>query len=588
MASMQSTTVATIGVGIDTSRYGHHVSFLRDDLLPATEPIAITETKEGYAQLLSTLRQLKRRHPHVEFQIRLDEAGQYAANLRAFLDTLPFEKTVSIGDCVRNKNYRAAHFPKRKSDSVDSRSVARFAVLEQPESAEKIPLQLCALRDIASRLEAQAREVTRHLNQLHNVLARVFPEFDTIVPRLGAKCILELLRKYPTPAQIARARLTSIEAIPRLRTQTARRLHEAAKTTIGSRTGPVAEAMVRTLVDQVRFSQKLKDQYEQLLIETYRSLPMANHLDTIIGFGEVTAAVLTAKIVSIERFDRPEQLVGYFGIFPTEKSSGIGPDGSLRPGPKTRMSKKGNDLVRHYLFTASMSAVLCNPAVRALYRRLRARGTTGKVALGHAMRKLLHLAFAVWKSGKPFDPQHYPWDQTPENKEAAGHKQETNPVQQVVTATPTKTLNPPTSGVKSSSRGVDFHAVRSQTSIGQVLERLAFDPVETRGDQVRGACPVHRSTSPRSRSFSANLAKNTYRCFKCESQGNHLDLWASATKQSLYEAANDLCEKLQIELPRIPFIQHGPPTREEEPVIPARNSNKKTAASPPTPLDKSS
>ena len=46
-------------------------------------------------------------------------------------------------------------------------------------------------------------------------------------------------------------------------------------------------------------------------------------------------------------------------------------------------------------------------------------------------------------------------------------------------------------------------------------------------------------------------------------------------KQSLYEAANDLCEKLQIELPRVPFIQHGPPTREEEPVIPARNSNKK-------------
>ena len=113
--------------------------------------------------------------------------GQYAANLRTFLYTLPFEKTVSIGDCVRNKNYRVAHFPKRKSDSVDSLSLARFAVLEQPESAEKVPLELCALRDIASRLEAQAREVTRHLNQLHNVLSRVFPEFDTIVPRAGCE-----------------------------------------------------------------------------------------------------------------------------------------------------------------------------------------------------------------------------------------------------------------------------------------------------------------------------------------------------------------------------------------------------------------
>ncbi len=25
------------------------------------------------------------------------------------------------------------------------------------------------------------------------------------------------------------------------------------------------------------------------------------------------------------------------------------------------------------------------------------------------MHQLLHLAFAVWKSGRPFDPNHYPW-----------------------------------------------------------------------------------------------------------------------------------------------------------------------------------
>ena len=148
MTLTQSTTVASIGVGIDTSRYGHHVSFLRDDLQPATEPITITETKEGYDQLLSTLQELKRRHPNVEFQIRLDEAGQYAANLRTFLYTLPFEKTVSIGDCVRNKNYRVAHFPKRKSDSVDSLSVARFAVLEQPDAAEKTRCS-CVLYEIS-------------------------------------------------------------------------------------------------------------------------------------------------------------------------------------------------------------------------------------------------------------------------------------------------------------------------------------------------------------------------------------------------------------------------------------------------------
>ena len=316
MISVQTTTVAAIGVGIDTSRYGHHVTFLRDDLQPATKPIAITETREGYHQLLSTLQDLKRRHPRAVFQIRLDEASLYAVNLRTFLYTLPFEKTISIGDCIRNKNYRVAHFPKRKSDSVDSLSLARYAVLEQPAPTERVPVELCALRDIASRLEAQTREVTRHLNQLHNVLSRVFPEFDTIVRELNAKSILELLKKNPTPDRIARARLDSIKAIPHLRVKTACGLHEAAKETIASLKGPVAEMMVGTLVDQVRYARKLKGQYEQLLVDTYRSLPTTNLLDSIPGIGEVTAAVLTAKIISIERFDRPEQLVAILASFP--------------------------------------------------------------------------------------------------------------------------------------------------------------------------------------------------------------------------------------------------------------------------------
>lgn len=176
------------------------------------------------------------------------------------------------------------------------------------------------------------------------------------------------------------------------------------------------EPHLETIPGAHRTQRFVDAQYEQLLVETYRSLPTTNHLDSIPGIGEVTAAVLTAKIISIDRFDRPEQLVGYFGIFPEEKSSGIGPDGSPHPRRNTRMSKKGNDLVRHYLFTASLSATQYNPAARALYIRLRGRGTTGKIAMGHLMRKLLHLVFAVWKSDKPFDPQHYPWDQTPIDK----------------------------------------------------------------------------------------------------------------------------------------------------------------------------
>ncbi len=103
--------------------------------------------------------------------------------------------------------------------------------------------------------------------------------------------------------------------------------------------------------------------------------------------------------------------------------------------------------------------------------------------------------------------------------------------------------------------GVDFRAIRAAVPIAQVLEVVGFQTRERSGNQVRGGCPVHGSSSPKSRSFSANLAKNTYQCFKCRSKGNQLDLWAATTKTPLYEAAITLCEKLNLEVPSIQYPQ---------------------------------
>jgi hypothetical protein len=44
-----------IGVGIDTSRYGHYASFLRPDLLPATDELSFPESAPGYACLRARL-----------------------------------------------------------------------------------------------------------------------------------------------------------------------------------------------------------------------------------------------------------------------------------------------------------------------------------------------------------------------------------------------------------------------------------------------------------------------------------------------------------------------------------------------------
>jgi transposase len=58
------------------------------------------------------------------------------------------------------------------------------------------------------------------------------------------------------------------------------------------------------------------------------------------------------------------------------------------------------------LYFPALSAVRHNPAIRALYQRLRAAGKPKMVAVVAAMRKLLHQIYGVLRSRQAFDPAH--------------------------------------------------------------------------------------------------------------------------------------------------------------------------------------
>jgi hypothetical protein len=122
------------------------------------------------------------------------------------------------------------------------------------------------------------------------------------------------------------------------------------------------------------------------------------------------------------------------------------------------------------------------------------------------------------------------------------------------TETPADSSRPP----------LDFAAVRAALTIAQVLALLEFVPRSDHAGQQRGACPLHSSGAGTARCFSVNTNAHTFHCFKCNRSGNALDLWAEANRLSIYDAAIDLCQRLNIPLP----ILAPPPTanREEEPV----------------------
>jgi transposase len=598
--------LVAVGVGLDTSRYGHHASFLASDLEDADADLDFVESGAGYQQFRARLDALAAKLGSVHFHFRVDVAGRYADNLLAFLHRLPFAKTISCGDPERNQKYKVAIYGHKKSDAAESHACARFALTEKPQAVPVASADIHLLAAIASRLEAQTRQGTRYVNQLHNLLASTFPELGLLVNDLSTGWVLKLLERYPTAAKLAKAQPAALKKIPYLQEKHIPALLENARTSVASVTGPVAEQLVKDHVQQVKDAHARQKSLEKMLVDAYRRLPFQNHLDSIIGFGEVTAAVLTAKIVAPDRFVLPKNVVGHFGVYPVEASSGLDRHGQPREPKRMVMCPRGNDLVRRFLYMASLSAIQHNPAVQPLYLRVLAKhnGQAG-IALGHVMAKLLRIALAVWKSGKPFDPHHYDWqnaahlpgstkrgedrgasgaEQGPkpqaESAPAAGHTNPALPERKVVTAAQRITTLPaasaqsdihmspthaaptsasdipmsqPNSRMPAGTRrvGIDFAHLKSQLSIERVLDHLGLSAnLKGRGRQRRGPCPVHdKDGKTKGRTFAVQLDQNAFYCFypPCGIKGDVIDLWARLKGLKVRDAALDLVHVFNLE-----------------------------------------
>ncbi len=119
-------------------------------------------------------------------------------------------------------------------------------------------------------------------------------------------------------------------------------------------------------------------------------------LGTITGFG-AQASTLLAALFSRLHFDNADAVVAYSGLDPRPCDSGT------RHGTR-RLSKRGPALVRRLLFLAGFSAAH-SKALGPIYVQLRARGFASTQATLILARKLLRVAWAVWNSGKDFDPR---------------------------------------------------------------------------------------------------------------------------------------------------------------------------------------
>ena len=127
-------------------------------------------------------------------------------------------------------------------------------------------------------------------------------------------------------------------------------------------------------------------QLDRRVAEEAGQRPEAVRLMTHPGVGPVTALAMVLTLGPAERFESAKQVGSYFGLIPSEASSG----GKQRLG---KISKQGSSFLRFLLVEAGQTAARYDPQLKRFYKRLAMRKNRGvaKVAVARKLATRLYL-----------------------------------------------------------------------------------------------------------------------------------------------------------------------------------------------------
>lgn len=278
-----------------------------------------------------------------------------------------------------------------------------IAWLHKQEAAEALDIHVCMeatgiyWEDVAAYLATKTMKVSV-LNPLQIKAFGASRMVRTKTDKVDAQLIAEFCfeRKpdawqAPSPtAQTLRAMVLRLDALQNMRTQESNRL-EVSRDAI--RVG--IESHITWLDAEIK---ALSKAIQSHIHDDPDMNSKHDLLDSIPGLGERTIAILLSFYADTERFGNARKAVAFAGLDPQQHESGS----SVKVKP--RMSKVGHAFLRKALYMPAMVALYHTAWGKSFRQRLAASGKPPMLIIGAMMRKLIHVAFGVLKSGKKFDP----------------------------------------------------------------------------------------------------------------------------------------------------------------------------------------
>jgi transposase len=390
----------TLLVTVDVSK-AKNTGYFRCPDGSEVKPFTFGNHREGFSYFYDRLCWVKRRRRLSRVVVGFESTGCYAEPLSHFLR----------GKGVNLVQVNAAHTKRvkevydnspGKTDQKDPKVIADLIELGR---VLRVVIPVGVSAELRRLIHARDRCIQTRalLNQLHDLVFLIFPEFGQIMKNFQSKTAHYLLSYYSTPEEVVKLGMKELEihlrrvSRGRISGERAQRFFEAARQTVGIREGQSSIVKeIKNLLGAIVQQQGFIEGFERDISEALSKIPWSTYLLSIKGIGAITVGAVIGEVGDFKNFRTSLEVEKYAGLNLFEISSG-------KHQGRRRISKRGRSLLRKTLYFASLNMVRKDGLFRDTYERYLDRGTPKPKALVAISRRLLRVMFAIVRDQREFD-----------------------------------------------------------------------------------------------------------------------------------------------------------------------------------------
>jgi transposase len=374
----------TVYVGIDIAKELHFAAIMDHDGV-LSNPFAFENNAQGFQTLLSACSSYDKE----ELLFGFESTAHYQDNLAFFLGNLGL-KFILINP-LQVSALRKSSIRNTKTDRADAHLICMAMYHFHHHATSRDSDSTIELNQLCKTRHALMSKRTRAKIQLVSHMDRIFPELARFFKgNLHIITAYKLIETHPLPSQIKKTRIDVLTKLlcdashGKYSRDKAQELKSLACVSVGI-PSEIFAFQAQLLVHQIEFYSRQIQAVEDK-ITSFESLH-ESLICTIPGINTIFAAYILSSIPNITHFDNSCKLVAYAGLDPIVRQSG------KFTASSTRMSKRGNALLRYALIWTSWNVVRNNKTFRAYYDRKRVEGKSHYNALGHCATKLLRCIY---------------------------------------------------------------------------------------------------------------------------------------------------------------------------------------------------